>query len=98
VPGARVVAAFNTIPGEVLFSVFDKRDQSPSPDMLYYGDDEAAKKVAAELARDVGFNPVDAGPLGTARYAEPFALLVAHLAYQGKGGPKLAYRFIRPAE
>ncbi len=98
VPGARVVAAFNTIPGEVLFSVFERRGGSGSPDMLYYGDDRAARTVAAQLARDVGFNPVDAGPLRTARYAEPFALLVARLAYEGKGGPRLAYRFIRSAE
>jgi 8-hydroxy-5-deazaflavin:NADPH oxidoreductase len=98
VPGARVVAAFNTIPSEVLFSVFERRGGSSSPDMLYYGDDQSAKTVAAQLARDVGFNPVDAGPLRTARYAEPFALLVAHLAYEGKGGPRLAYRFIWSAE
>lgn len=98
VPGARIVAAFNTIPSEVLFSVFERRGGSSSPDMLYYGDDQAAKTAAARLARDVGFNPVDAGPLRTARYAEPFALLVARLAYEGNGGPQLAYRFIRPAE
>jgi len=97
VPRARVAAAFNTIPSEVLVGVFERRGGSSSPDMLYYGDDRAAKTVAAELARDVGFNPVDAGPLRTARYAEPFALLVAHLAYEGKGGPRLAYRFIRSA-
>ncbi len=98
VPGARVVAAFNTVPSEVLFSVFERRGGSGSPDMLYYGDDQSAKTVAAQLARDIGFNPVDASPLRTARYAEPFALLVAHLAYEGKGGPRLAYRFIRSAE
>ncbi len=98
VPSARVVAAFNTIPSEVLFSVFERRGRSGSPDMLYYGDDRAAKRVAAQLARDVGFHPLDAGPLRAARYAEPFALLVAHLAYEGKGGPQLAYRFIRSAE
>jgi hypothetical protein len=28
-----------------------------------------------------------------ARNAEPFTLLVAHLAYEGDGGPALAYRF-----
>jgi predicted dinucleotide-binding enzyme len=95
-PGARVVGAFNTIPSEVLFSVFEKRGGSGVADMLYYGDDRAAKRVAARLARDVGFNPVDAGPLRMARYAEPFALLVARIAYEGKGGPKLAYRFVRP--
>ncbi len=53
------------------------------------------KKPGAELIRDVGFDPVDAGPLRIARYTEPFALLVAQLAYEGKGGPELAYRFER---
>jgi len=43
----------------------------------------------------VGFDPVDAGPLGIARYTESFALLVGQLAYEGKGGPELAYRFER---
>jgi hypothetical protein len=36
---------------------------------------------------------VDAGPLRIARYTEPFALLVAQLAYEGTEGPELAYRF-----
>lgn len=40
--------------------------------------------MAAELIRDVRFDPVDAGPLRIARYIEPFALLVAQLAYEGK--------------
>ena len=48
---------------------------------------------AATLIRDVGFDPVDAGPLRNARYTEPFALLVAGLAYGGTEGPELAYRF-----
>jgi hypothetical protein len=30
-----------------------------------------------------------------ARYLEPFTLLIAQLAYEGKGGPELAYRFLR---
>jgi 8-hydroxy-5-deazaflavin:NADPH oxidoreductase len=51
--------------------------------------------VAAALIREVGFDPVDAGPLRVARYAEPFALLVGQLAYEGDGGPELAYRFER---
>ncbi len=33
--------------------------------------------------------------LGIARYTEPFVLLVGQLAYEGKGGPELAYRFER---
>ena len=93
--GARVVSAFNTVPSEVLFGVYARRRRSNRPSLAYCGDDARAKKVAAELIRDVGFDPVDAGPLRVARYTEPFALLVAQLAYEGKGGPELAYRFER---
>jgi predicted dinucleotide-binding enzyme len=50
------------------------------------------------LIRDVGFNPVDAGPLRIARYTEPFALLMGQLAYEGEEGPELAYRFERFAK
>ena len=46
-------------------------------------------------ALPICFDPVDAGPLRVARYTEPFALLVAQLAYEEKGGPELAYRFER---
>jgi predicted dinucleotide-binding enzyme len=62
---------------------------------VYCGDKQAGKHVAATLIRDVGFDPVDAGPLRMARYTEPFGLLVGQLAYEGKGGPELAYRFER---
>ncbi|MGO9066263.1 MAG: NADPH-dependent F420 reductase [Myxococcaceae bacterium] len=94
-PGSRVAGAFNTVPSEVLLGVFKARKRPTRPSMLYYGDDRGAKKVAADLARDVGFEPVDAGALLAARYAEPFALLVARLAYEGKGGPEMAHRFER---
>jgi hypothetical protein len=43
----------------------------------------------------VGFDPIDASPLRIAWYTEPFSLLVAQLAYEGQGGPELAYRFER---
>lgn len=92
--GARVVSAFNTVPSEVLFGVYRSR-RRPRPSLIYCGDDTAAKKIATELIRDVGFDPVDAGPLSMARYMEPYALLVAQLAYEGDGGPGLAYRFER---
>jgi len=95
VPKARVVSAFNTVPSEVLFGVYEARRKATRPSLVYCGDDESGKQVAAELIRDVGFDPVDAGPLRIARYTEPFALLVAELAYEGEGGPELAYRFER---
>jgi hypothetical protein len=95
IPKARVVCAFNTVPSEVLFGVFEAKREGSPPSLVYCGDDRSGKRVAAELTCDAGFDPVDAGPLRIARYTEPFALLVAQLAYEGKGGPELAYRFER---
>ena len=91
--GARFAAAFGTVPSEVLFDVFERRHRRPRPSMLFCGDDPIARRTAARLIRDVGFEPVDAGPLATARFMEPFTLLIARLAYEGKRGPRLAYRF-----
>jgi 8-hydroxy-5-deazaflavin:NADPH oxidoreductase len=94
-PKARIVSAFNTVPSEVLFDVFERRRKAARPSLVYCGDDSGSKKIAAELIGDTGFEALDAGPLRIARYTEPFALLVAQLAYEGKGGPRLAYRFQR---
>jgi predicted dinucleotide-binding enzyme len=93
---AHVVSAFGTVPSEVLFSVFKgRRRRTSRPSLVYCGDHQGAKAVAARLIRDVGFDPIDAGPLRIARYLEPFTLLVAQLAYEGEGGPELVYRFRR---
>lgn len=94
-PRARIVAAFNTVPSEVLFGVFEARRKRDRPSLVYCGDDAGAKEIAAKLIHDVGFAPIDAGPLRIARCAEPFALLIAQLAYESSGGPELAYRFER---
>jgi len=93
VPRAHVVSAFATVPSEVLFTVFEARRRSTRPSLLYCGDSQKAKNMTDALIRDTGFDPLDCGPLSMARYAEPFALMVAQLAYEGKTGPEVAYRF-----
>jgi len=100
VPKAHVISAFNTVPSEVLFSVFERAGSGKReaggrkrPSVVYCGDNARAKKVAAQLISDVGFEPIDAGPLRIARYTEPFTLLVGQLAYEGDRGPAMAYRF-----
>jgi 8-hydroxy-5-deazaflavin:NADPH oxidoreductase len=93
--GAAVVSAFGSVPSEVLFPVFEARESGTLPNLLYCGDDDGAKEVAAQLIRDVGFDPTDVGPLSSARYIEPFTMLIAKLAYDGDDGPELAYRFER---
>ena len=93
---AHVVSAFSTVPSEVLFNVFSlKRRTRRRPSLLYCADDQDAKEVAANLIRDVGFEPLDAGPLRIARYLEPFSLAMAQLAYEGDEGPEIAYRIER---
>jgi predicted dinucleotide-binding enzyme len=89
---ARVVKAFNTIPSELLRAgpvVLEERAAC-----CFCGDDPDAKQTAARLIRDTGLEPVDAGPLAMARYLEPFALLVAQLAYEQGLGPELGVRFV----
>jgi len=92
-PRARIVAAFGTVPSEVFFDVYARRRRANRPSLVYVGDDRRAKRVVARLIRDIGFEPLDAGPLRIARYTEPFTLLVAQLAYERPGGAALAYRF-----
>jgi len=95
VPKARIVGAFNTVPSEVLFGVFAARRKPTRPSLVYCGDDAGSKRMAAGLIHDIGFDPVDVGPLRISRYVEPFALLVAEIAYEGQSGPEVAYRFER---
>lgn len=90
---AHVVSAFNTVPSEVLFDVFESKKKGNHPSLVYCGDHKKSKDVVAQLIRDVGFDPVDAGPLRMARYTEPFALLVGQLAYEMSKSPELSYRF-----
>jgi 8-hydroxy-5-deazaflavin:NADPH oxidoreductase len=93
-PKARVVSAFNTVPSEVLFGVFyAAKRKSTRPSLVYCGDDEPAKKLTADLIKEVGFDPVDCGLLRIARCTEPFALLIGEIAYRRKSRPEVAYRF-----
>jgi predicted dinucleotide-binding enzyme len=94
IPRANVVSAFGTVPSEVLVGVFESRRKANRPSLVYCGDQQRAKAIAATLIRDVGFDPVDAGPLRIARYMEPFTLLMAQLAYETDRDPAVAYKFM----
>jgi 8-hydroxy-5-deazaflavin:NADPH oxidoreductase len=97
-PRANVISAFNTVPSELLAHLCDSGPlpEANRPSVAYAGDDEGAKAFVVPLIRDAGFDPVDAGPLMVARYLEPFALLIAQLAYETDDGPEVGYRFVRP--
>jgi 8-hydroxy-5-deazaflavin:NADPH oxidoreductase len=90
--GARVVKIFNTT-GFGNMENAEYREGRPM--MLYCGDDTEAKKVAAQLAAELGFEPYDVGPLTEARLLEPFALVWIHLAVLQEMGPGFAFRLMR---
>src|SRR5205809_1186628 len=60
-PKARVVSAFNTVPSEVLFGVFEARRKASRPSLMYCGDDASSKQLAAQLIRDAVLDPVVGG-------------------------------------
>lgn len=82
--GARVVKAFNTI-GAENFSDLDYGAARPAG--FFCGDDAEAKAVVSGLAEEIGFDPVDAGPLANAALLESLTLLWIRLT------PALGRRF-----
>jgi predicted dinucleotide-binding enzyme len=95
-PGARLVKAFNTLSFETLAAC--SRPDLPADDRLALfvaGDDGAAKQVVARLIEEIGFTPVDAGPLreggrrqepGSPIYDRPMTGREARAALSGLSG------------
>ena len=59
------------------------------------GDDAEARRTALDLARGIGFDAVDAGPLRNARLLEPLALLDIQLGYVLGMGAQIGFRLLR---
>lgn len=70
--GTKLVKAFNTTFAPTL--VAGQVGGIPL-DVFIAGDDEAAKRVVAQLARDGGLNAIDTGPLRRSRELEAMAFL-----------------------
>jgi len=87
--GAKVVKIFNTT-GYNNMAHPDYGGTAAS--MFYCGDDAQAKETARRLAAELGFDPVDSGPLTHARFLEPMAVLWIWLAM--KGGRDIAFRLL----
>jgi 8-hydroxy-5-deazaflavin:NADPH oxidoreductase len=91
-PSARVVKIFNTTGLENMANPVFPGGRAA---MVYAGDDAAAKHVAAKLAGDLGFEPLDLGGLTGARYLEPMAMVWIHLALVQKMGRGVAFGLLR---
>ncbi len=62
---------------------------------LYCGDDISAKAIVASLLSDLDLEPVDAGPLTSARFIEPAGMLNVQLAYGMGMGPFVGMKILR---
>ncbi len=90
--GAKVVKIFNTTGYGNMENPVYKGTALP---MFYCSDHPEAKDIAASLARDTGFQPVDAGPLSNSRLLEPHAMLWIWLAVKGGWGRDFAFQLAR---
>jgi len=91
-PGARVVKAFNTIGAA---HMADPRFGTQRASMFICGDDASAKATVVRLAGELGFDPVDCGPLTQARLLEPLAMLWISMAYAYGAGPNIGFALLR---
>lgn len=91
-PSARVVKAFNTTGAN---NMTDSAYAEARPWMPICGDDPEAKRVVLDLAEELGFYAVDAGPLANSRLIEPLALLWIQLAYARGFGLDFAFALLR---
>jgi predicted dinucleotide-binding enzyme len=71
-PGARVVKVFNIVGNA---HMVDPKFPGGPPDMFLCGNDEAARKTAAEICRAFSWNVIDIGGLDGARLLEPMCIL-----------------------
>ena len=80
--GARVVAAVPPFASSLASGTL-AYERELEPSVFICGDDPEAKKLVEQLVRDLGAQPVDAGPLTAARLVEPAMMLLVSIAYAG---------------
>ncbi|MGZ3446391.1 MAG: NADPH-dependent F420 reductase [Myxococcaceae bacterium] len=92
VPTAKVVRAFNTVPAEVMLN---PRFGEARASTFVCADDALARTTVLGLARDIGFDAVDAGPLKSACSIDRLLAVWRVLAFEGGLGRNLAFQLLR---
>jgi predicted dinucleotide-binding enzyme len=90
--GASVVKAFNTTGAA---NMANSHYPSGKLMMPIAGDDTDAKRTVAGLAAEIGFDPIDTGPLTMSRYLEPMAMAWIKLAYAQGMGTQFGFALLR---
>ena len=91
-PKAHVEKAFNTVfaPNQSTGTIAGEQLTA-----FFAGDDLKAKQTIAQLTKDIGFDPVDCGPLKAARNLEAMGNLIINLAYKYGMGNKMGYKLVK---
>lgn len=91
-PKAHVVKALNTV-----FAANQSTGKIGDEHLTAFiaGDDVKAKDTVAQLTRDIGFDPVDVGPLKAARYLDAMGIMIINMAYTYGMGPKIGYKLVK---
>jgi predicted dinucleotide-binding enzyme len=90
--GAAVVKAFNTASVATMNNPTYSGHQAT---MFYCGDQVQAKLVVRQMIADLDMEPIDSGPLTSARYLEPLAMLYIHLAIREGWGANCAFKMLK---
>jgi 8-hydroxy-5-deazaflavin:NADPH oxidoreductase len=91
-PKARVVKAFNTV-----FAPNQSKGRLGGEQLTLFvaGDDASAKETVMRFGREIGFDSVDVGPLKSARYLEPMAILLINMGYGLGMGTGIGFRLVK---
>lgn len=90
-PKCRLVKAFNTTFAHTMTT---GKVGNEKITIFAAGDDLDAKRTVIGMAKGIGFDAVDAGPLQTARYLEPLGMLMIGLGYGQNLGTDIGIRLI----
>ncbi len=91
IPKSHVVKAFNTV-----FAHHMARGSAAGQQLSVFaaGDDAAARKVALDLARSLGFDTVDSGPLKNARHLEALGYFNIQLGFVLGLGAGIGFKLV----
>lgn len=89
---AHVVKAFNTVFAQ---NQSTGRVDNEQLTLFVAGDDVKAKQTVMQLGKDIGFEPVDAGPLKSARYLEPMGMLMITIGLVLGMGTRIGFKLVK---
>lgn len=91
-PRSKIVKAFNTVFADIMDADHLHRG-SAAATLFVCGDHNHAVTQVAEIAKGLGFAPIETGPLRNARYLESMAHLNIAIAVGKAGGTNAAFLY-----